>query len=483
MKTLLCLLSFLFLLPPSPSSAQERFRRQQPYPDPLPALSLPDIVNYTLSNKLRLFVVRKEGLPVINLHLTILTGEGASPDSRPGLATFTANMVSRGSQNFSASNVEETIDSIGGHFTTRTNPDYTEFSLTCLEENLDQALALLSDMIVRPSFIRREIEELQRTPFYDLTRRRVDPEFSGQKLLYQLLFRDHAYQKIVYNDSMIQTYSLSDIHTYYDNFYRPNNAILVITGNLSLDRAALNVSHNFNTWEERTVAKPHLSAPEIDSTPPICFLASPRLKDVTIIMGALLPPKTSQDYFSMQVLNQVLGGTYISRLFMNLRESKSYAYRAYSHMQFYQACGVFYVQAQVRPEVIKASVEEIQREIHVISTQRIPNEEIETAKSYLLGQFPLQIQTHADLSSRIANIQTLGLGSDHWDKYYERIMLIDSRSVYEAARRNSLQTPIIIIVGDGSVLESIGFEKVDVYNTNGELTQSVTPKRNKGDRQ
>jgi predicted Zn-dependent peptidase len=142
-------------------------------------------------------------------------------------------------------------------------------------------------------------------------------------------------------------------------------------------------------------------------------------------------------------------------------------------MEFYQNCGVFYVQAQVRPEVIKASVEEIQREIGLLSRQRIPNAEIETAKSYLLGQYPLQLQTHRDLSARIANIQALGLSNAHWDKYYERITLIDSQAVYETTRRNSLRTPIIVIVGDAAVLESIGFENIDVYNANGELVQSV----------
>jgi predicted Zn-dependent peptidase len=474
MKTLLSLLSLACLLFPSPAAAQERFRRHPPFPDPLPPLALPDVEDHTLANNLRLYVIRKENLPVINLHLTILTGESASPDDKPGLATFTANMVSRGSLNFSASDVEETIDGIGGQFTTQINPDYTAFSLSCLQENLDQALELLSDMLVRPSFSRRQIEDLQRTTFYDLTRKREDPEFSGKKLLFQLLFKDHAYQKIVYNDNIIRTYTLGDIRGFYDNFYRPDNAILVITGNLDLNQASRKVSRNFNTWEKKPGGRMHLAAPELDDTPRICFLQIPREKDVNIFMGTLIPPKTSGDFFPLGVLNQVLGGTYISRLFMNLRESKGYAFEAaFSYMEFYRVCGVFYVHARVRPEVIRASVEEIQKEIRIISTQRIPNEEIETAKAYLLGRFPLQIQTYADLSARIADVKALGLGDGHWDKYNENIMRIDSRSVYATAQRNALFTPIIVIVGDPSILASIGYERVDVYNSNGELIQSM----------
>ncbi len=474
MKTLLSLFSLACLLLPLPAAAQERFRRGPPLPDPLPMLTLPEIETHTLASNLRLLVVRKTGHPVVNLHLAILTGESASPDAKPGLATFTAKMVSRGSSNFSASDVQETIDSIGGQFTTRINPDYTAFSLSCLQENLDQALELLSDMLVRPSFSRRQIEDLQRVTFYDLTRRREDPEFSGKKLLYQLLFKEHAYQKIVYNDNIIRTYTLGDIRGFYENFYRPDNAILVITGDLDLNQASRKVSRNFNTWEKKTVERVHLTAPELDPTPRVCFLQVPRAKDVNIFMGTLIPPKTSVDYFPLEVLNQVLGGTYISRLLMNLRESRGYAYSAFSYMEFYRYCGVFYVHARVTPEFIRSSIEEIQKEIRIISTQRVPNEEIETAKSYLMGRYPLNIQTYADLSARIVDVQVLGLSAGHWDKYYQNIMRIDSRSVYETAQRYSLLTPIIIIVGDKSMLETIGFEKIDVYNSKGELVQSIT---------
>ena len=475
MKKLLALISLACLLLPLPASAQEKFRRQPPLPDPLPTLTLPEIEDHTLANNLRLRVAHKTGFPVINLSLVVLTGESMSPDAKPGLATFTANMVSRGSDNFSASEVQETIDNIGGRFTTQTNPDYTIFSLSCLQENLDHALELLSDMLVRPSFSRRQIEDLQRVTFYDLTRKREDPEFSGKKLLYQLLFRDHVYQKIVYNDNIIRTYTLGDIRGFYENFYRPDNTILVITGDIDLNQASRKVSRNFNTWEKGTVGKVSLTAPVLDATQSICFLQIPRAKDINIFMGTLIPPKTNEDFFSLGVLNQVLGGTYISRLFMNLRESKGYAYdAAFSYMEFYRVCGVFYVHARVTPESIRSAIDEIRREIRIISTQRVPNEEIETAKSYLLGRYPMGIQTHEDLSARIADVQALGLSDGHWDKYYENITRIDSRSVYEAAQRHSLLTPIIIIVGDRSVLETIGYEKIDVYNSNGELVQSVT---------
>lgn len=164
---------------------------------------------------------------------------------------------------------------------------------------------------------------------------------------------------------------------------------------------------------------------------------------------------------------------------MNLRESRGYAWWAYSHMEFFRYCGVFYIRARVKPEAVQQSVGEILREIRTISNQRISNQEIEIAKSYLLGQFPLNVETYADLAAHIADVEAFGLGQAYLDKYFESIMVIDAQTVFETAQRNSLFTPIIVIVGDKSVLDKIGFEKIDVYNNKGDYIHSLV----KGEKQ
>jgi predicted Zn-dependent peptidase len=442
-------------------------------------LDLPELKRYNLSNNLRLVLVRRTGLPLINLHMTILTGESASPDEKPGLATFTANMLIRGSQDFSFSEIEEGIDSVGGRMVIKTSPDYTEFSFTFLQESLDEALALFSDMLLHPTFSRREIEDLQRSTFLDLTRKRMDADFAGKKLLVQLLFRNHAYQKMAFNDDVIRTYAQGDIRSFYQNFYAPDNALLVVTGNLNLDAATLMVSRYFNSWQEGISERIRVEAPTEKIPSQVCFLEIPRQRDVTIFAGSILPPKTSMDYFPLLVLNQALGGSPISRLFMNLRESKGFAYGAYSFMEFFQASGIFYVRAHVRPEVVGESVEEILDEIRTVSSTPLPSQEIETAKSNLLGQFPLTIETYADMAARIADMEALHLSDEHFENFFDKIISIDAQDVYETARRVSLVPPIVIIVGDQSVLENIGFEKIDVYNNKGEYIHSIT----KGERQ
>lgn len=465
---------FVLLLLPLSLSGQERFRRTPPYPDPLPRLELPEIEAHTLSNDLQLYVVHRDTLPVITLRLIIRSGESSSPDHLPGLATFTANMLMRGTNKYSADDIEEIIDVIGGDFSTEVYPDYTAFSCSFLEEYLDQALELLAEMILRPSFSRGEIVNLQRSMFYDMARKRVDPEISGRKLLFQLLFKDHPYQKYVFNDDIIKNYSQRDVQSLFKRCFIPNNALLVVVGNLNLETASRKVSHYLNTWQKAPLSRVQIPALESSKDLRICYLKNEQMKDTSIYMGAYLPAKTNPDYFPLIVLNQVLGGTSLSRLFMNLRESKGYAYWAYSQMEFFDACGVFYVRARVKSDVIYASIQEAFKEINNATSLRLPARELEQAKSALIGNFPLSLETYDDLSSRISEIKTLNLGERHWNDYYDNIMFIDSQIVYESARRHSLQPHIIVIVGNSSVLEKLRkFEDIEVYDIQGEFQYRI----------
>jgi predicted Zn-dependent peptidase len=468
----------LILIPLSLYS-QERFRRSPPYPDPLPRLELPQIETHALSNDLRLFVVHRDALPVITLRLIIRSGESSSPANLPGLATFTANMLMRGTSKYSASDIEEIVDVIGGEFTSETFPDYTVFSFSFLEEYLDQALELLGEMILNPSFSRGEIVNLQRSMFYDMARKRVDPEISGRRLLLQLLFADHPYQKYAFSDDIIKDYSQKDVRALFQRCYLPNNAFLVAVGNLNLETAARKVSHYLNTWKEAPLSRERLPAPEPTKDLRICFLRNEQMRDVSIYMGTFLPDKTSRDYFPLIVLNQVLGGTSLSRLFMNLRESKRYAYWAYSRMEFFDACGVFYVRTRVKPDVIYASIQEAFKEINNATGLRLPARELEQAKSVLIGNFPLRLETYDDLSSRISEIKALNLGDQHWNQYYDNIMFIDSQVVYESSRRHSLQPSIIVIVGNSDVLKyhMREFDVVEVYDIQGEFQYLITGER------
>lgn len=454
--------------------AQERFRRSPPYPEPYPDFSLPTIENHSLTNELDLAVVRRQDLPIISMRLIILTGESSAPDDFPGLATLTARMLPKGTMSLSASDIEERIESIGGNLAVEIFPDYSIFTLSFLEEYLDEALVVLSEMILRPTFPRNEIANVQRTMFYELASQNMDPEFLAKRVLFQILFENHPYKKIAFNQGVIKNLSRRNIVSFFSDFYRPNNAKLVLTGNLNLETASRKVSRYLSPWEKKDL--PYSMVPPIDprEKSKMCFISLPEAKDATIYLGNTIFPISSPDYFPFIVLNQVIGGTSNSRLFMHLRESKGYAYYAFSEVQFFESCGVFFIRARVRSEVIGKALPEILEEIERVTKAQIPSQEIEQAKSYLIGNFPLSVDTIDKLSHKISEIQAFDLGTSHWEDYQENIMRITSEMVSRMGRKYSLNTPVIMIVGNPEILNNLKeFDEISVYSTDGVLQYTI----------
>ncbi|UCC41312.1 MAG: insulinase family protein [Candidatus Aminicenantes bacterium] len=468
----------LFLLPlivmTSSLLSQERFRKAPPNPEPLAELILPEIESHTLSNGLSLSVIHQENVPTIGLKLIILTGESSSPDDLPGSASLTANMLSRGASTLSGSDIEERIESIGGTFSTSIHADHTIFTFTFLEEYLDVALDILSKMILRPTFTRTEISYAKRAMYYDMVGKISDPEFIAKRHLFRLLFKDHPYEKSAYNEDVIRNIRQKDLLDFFDEHYRPNNAMLILTGNLNLSTASRKVSSYLNTWERKNLNSSFIPPPEPYSEKKICFIDLPKVKDATIYMGNIVLAPRSPDFLPFLVMNQVLGGAHNSRLFMNLRESKGYAYFAFSNVEFFKRFGVFLMRAKVRPDVIRDSIEETFKEIENIAKTRIPSNELEQAKSYLIGNFPLKIEILEELSSRVSEIKVFNLGEEHWSKYYENIMFINSKKVFETAQKYPLLTSVVVIVGDKDVMLDyvLEFDEVDMYDIKGNLLQS-----------
>jgi len=454
---------------------QERFRKSPPIPDPLPRLELPKIESMRLMNGLTLAVASRPDQPFISLELVILAGESQSPRNLPGLASFTAEMLSRGTPLISAADLEERIDAIGGDFNTTTTPDFSVFSLHFLDSFLDRALETLSLMVLQPAFGDREIVTLKRTQFYDLRQKQRDPEFVGRRQLLRVLFKEHPYQRSFYNEEVIKNLTRKDIQAFYDLYYRPNNALIVLAGNLNLAIATRRVSHYLNIWPKRDVEPAISPSLQANAAERFCFVDFPRAKEATLVIGNLISPLDETEYFPLAVLNQVLGGTPFSRLFMNLREAREYAYSAFSRLEYFRNCGVYAVTAAVIPPASSAAIREITRELDRITREKVSNFELEQAKSYLIGHFPLQIVRLDELSRRISESLALSSGDAQWSRFNDNITMVDADRIFEVAQKYLLPKPVVVIVGDKNVLlEHLrDLDRLEVYDLKGVLLYTL----------
>jgi predicted Zn-dependent peptidase len=455
---------------------QEKFRYEPPNPLPLPSLQLPKIQTAVLSNQLGLSVVRKIDSPFMEMRMIIRTGESLSPDSRPGLATFTAQMMTKGTAGMSSSELNQKIESMGGSLTIETFPDHSVFELSFLNDYLEPAIELLAQLMIKPDFSRTDIDRTKRELYYHITEEDSSAEIRSKKLLYNVLFENHPYRKFALDSEAVKLFERNDVLEFYRQFYCPNNAHLMISGDLSLSTASRLVSRYFNVWEPIQMDRYRFTFPKPKKDTRICFTDTPRTEDAVVHVGFVLPPKSKETYFPVLVMNQVLGGTSTSRFFMNLRESKRYAYWAFSAVEYHKNCGVFLIQARIRGDVIKESVNEIMNEIRRMKSQEIPIQELELAKSYLLGHFPVELSTPAGFNHYLMKLSFFNLNSPFWEDYFENIMLVNSEMVYQAAQSILDRPPVVCIAGDlDNLIESMKeFDEVEVYDASGKLSYTLT---------
>ena len=309
-----------------------------------------------------------------------------------------------------------------------------------------------------------------------MNKKKSEKEYIAKRLLYRILFQGLAYPKFAFNADGIKNFNRDDVRSFFQTYYRPNNAHIVLIGDINLETASRLVSRYLNTWKPNHLNLPTIAPPHPAKRMKIALVDMPHHQETTLFLGNIIAPYSPDDFFPYSVFNRVIGQTTNSRIFMNLRESKGYAYYAFSHLEFFKTFGVFYVRAKIRPDVTLASIAEILKEISLTMKTKIPGQEIEQAKSYLLGNFPIQLEDPSVFAAKIAEVLSFNLGISRWNKYYENIMKVDSNRVFSLIRRIPFLTPVIVIATNANLgaeenpfIDKLTerFGEIAVYNTKG----------------
>lgn len=449
---------------------QEKFRRLPPYPEPIKEWRLPRLESAILTNGLTVGVISRKNSPFLSLQLMLTAGESSSPENLPGLATMTARLMSRGTTLLSSADIEDKIESIGGKLDILVSFDRTLFSFKFLEQYLDEALSLLNQIILQPSFSSSELDAVRRALFYEIVDWRKDADVLAERQLLRWLFKGHAYERGLFNEDSLRLISRRDIQAFYNRYYRPENAVLVLGGDISLSLASRKISHYFNIWKGESLTQPQLPALSPLTEKNLGFIDLPRSKEVTIAMGNILSSRFAQDIFPLLVINQIFGGSPHSRLFMNLRETRQLTYVAFSKIEVYQSGWLFLIQVKLPPASVSAALKEVDRELSRLTKEKIPAAEIEQAKSFLLESFPLNLEPLEIMTRRAAEVLAFKLVDDHWNRWPENILTLEANRIIEATQK-LLSVPMsVVVVGDGRLISNF-FEEHDqikVYDYKGQ---------------
>jgi zinc protease len=448
-------------------------RSQLPAPGPDPGLRFPEVRRGALANGLRVTTVEHRGVPVVSFLLLLPCGSAADPAERPGLAALTADMLDEGSGNRSALEIEDALSGIGAQFETEVGSDATVLSLLVLPRFSDTALGLLSDIVTRPRLARADFDRVRDLRLNRLRQLRDLAPAVADLAFARLLYGGHPYGRLPIGTIQgLESSRLEDVAWFHAQVWRPMQATIVAAGDAPHDELFRTVARAFGGWEPGdSDGTPPLSVRDPMAAPapprpsaPLALVDRPRAAQSEIRIGQVGAHRLTPDYYPLLVLNAILGGQFVSRLNMNLREDKGYTYGVRSGFEFRRAPGPFLVQAAVQTGVTADAVREVLTEVRDIATARPATPaELDLAKSALTRGYARSFETAGQIARGYAQLALYELPDDTLEQFVPSVQAVDIDAVSVAAQRFDASRTTVAIVGDREKVEP-GLQQLGIGN-------------------
>lgn len=443
--------------------AQIDYSRNLPKPGPDPKFVLPTIEKQKLSNGLEVWLVRESELPIVSMNMVFKTGGTVDPTGKSGLASLTASQLDTGTKTRSAVEIANQLQDIGATLGTGANWDAANVSTQTLTKNLDKALEIFSDVIVNATFPESELESSRRRALVGLMQRKDNPNAIASLVYNSLLYgKNHPYgNSLTGNEVSIKSVKQSDLKNFYQTYYRPNNAVLVVVGDVTMNALKPKLESAFANWKSAQVPMSKTPDAAVFDRPGIYLVDKPGAAQSVINIGQVGVSRSNPDFYPLQVMNSILGGGGSARLFMNLREDKGYTYGAYSGFAYRRGAGPFTASAAVQTAVTKESVIEFLKELNGIrGAIPISQRELDANKQSLIRGFPGDFETNGQIAGQLGALATYGLPDSYFNTYISKISAVTLADVNRVA--NKYLTPdkmAILIVGDRNTIE-LGLKQI-----------------------
>ena len=418
----------------------------------LAPVHFPPFKEATLPNGLALVVIEHHDQPVVSVSLAFRAGAIYDPAGKEGLSELTAELLSKGTPTRTAEQIAATIEGVGGHLSASSAEDFLTISVDALSDQLELVFDLLGDVTLHSTFPTSELELARTRSLSALALQLSQPGALAQRVFAREIYGRNPYGRSPTRDSY-RAVTAEDVTQFARERLRPGGALLVVAGDVTDTQVRDLVAKAFAGWRGTPPAGPALPAPVTRVAPDILLVHRPGSAQANIVAGnpTILP--TDPVYYAGRVAAQVLGGGVDSRLFLILREQKSWTYGAYASLRRYRGLGYWQATAEVRTDVADSALVELLHQIDRIRTEVIPDSELTAAKGFLVGSFPLTIETPSQIASQVANAKLLGLGDDYLRLYRERLSAVTALQGRAAAARLFRRSALtIVVVGDGAKL-------------------------------
>ena len=416
--------------------------------DPVP-FNIAEPFRYTLENGMRVFVLPSERVPLVSIRLAFLRGDAQDPKEATGLTSATAALLTEGTEKYSSRELAEKVERLGATLHASASNDFTVISGSALSFYSDEILELMAEVLFKPAFPENEVDLYKRNAIENLKYQRSQPNFLANEQAARLLYGKHPYSVISPSEADYERLDRKSIVRFHDSAFAPNDAVLIVVGDVQPDGLETQVRELFAAWPAHELKLPTMP-PELErSARTLTIVDRPGSAQANIVISNIAIARKHPDHFAATVMNQVLGAGASSRVFMNLREEKGYTYGAYTRLDAKKLAGDFEATAEVRTAVTGDSLKEFFYELERIRDEKVADEELADAKSFLTGVFPIRAETQEGLTGLISNQVLYELSDDYLQSYREHIESVTADDVLRVA--NEYVRPDIaamVIVGD-----------------------------------
>jgi len=452
-------------------------RTKPPELGPPPRVSLPPIITRQLPNGLKLMIVEQHELPLADFVLIVGSGGTADPAGKTGVANLTSQMLREGTTTRKSLDIADQTSFLGISLFPQASWESSNLSLHTPTAQLDSALALFADVALHPSFPANEFERIKKNRLTELLQLRDQgPAIANLAFPAILYGSGHPYgAPLIGTEASVTGLTTADLQAYYQANFKPNNATMIIVGDVNPAQIEQKINSLFGGWQRGDVLPLTYAEPPKAGATTIYLIDKPGAAQSSFRIGEIGVPRSTRDYFALTVMNTILGGSFTSRLNQNLREVKGYTYGASSRFDMRRAAGPFTAAAEIVSAKSDSALLEFMKELNGIR-QAVPNDELSRAKRYLQLQLPGNFETTQQIAAALVPVALYGLPLDFYNNYVQSVEAVTQADVARVAQQYINPGSLaIVIVGDRKTIEqglkATNVGPISIRNMTGQVVQ------------
>lgn len=452
MKPALAFLAAIAMLTSTDLEAQKPAKQAPPPPAAPKPFAFPKAAARTLSNGLKVFVIEDHRLPLVSASLQVLAGGAYAPPSKAGLANMTATLLREGTKTRKAQDIARAVDNAGGSLSTSAGDDTATVSMTFMKSYAPLGFELMSDVLLNPVFDQEELDRNMRQAQSGLQVQYASAEYLAPVTAARAILGTHPY---AYpgdgTPETLRNIKREDLVSFYEENYGPNRAWLAIAGDVTPDEGFAFAEKYFGNWRSKAKPEAPLPAPPAPRNQ-VVVIDMPSAVQTQIVVGHLGVKRAVPEYAALNLGNQIIGGSFNSRINMKLRANEGLTYGASSSFEPNRQAGMFTASTFTRTEKTVDAIRFLLDVLRDAKTNPATEEEFTESRDYIAGSFALSIESAGGVAGRTLSAAVYGLGDDYWPNYPKLIQSLTREQVAKAYS-SFLQTDKLTIVAVGNAKE------------------------------